>query len=114
MRTISLRLDAEADAMLRGLCERLDVTQTEVVRRALALLASSAAPTPGSLGLELGLVGAFSSGGHGSAEAHSEGVKARLVAKRGDEQRSDEPAPPGNTTRPDGTPRNRRPRRPTP
>ncbi|MBL0170544.1 MAG: hypothetical protein IPP90_07390 [Gemmatimonadaceae bacterium] len=44
MRTISLPLDAEADAMLRALCERLDVTQTEVVLRALVLLATNGTP----------------------------------------------------------------------
>ena len=113
MRTISLRLDAEADAMLRSLCERLDATQTEVVLRALVLLAGSATPAPGALGLELGLVGAFASGGRGHAAGHSEGVKAHLAAKREEEQRRNEPTTTTDKARgTNGTPRTRRRRGP--
>lgn len=113
MRTISLRLDTEADAMLRALCERLDATQTEVVRRALEQLAGSVTPTAGALGLELGLVGAFASGGRENAAEHSKVIKARLIARRRDEQRGGEQAkttgvPAGVV----GTRPNRRSRRP--
>ena len=112
MRTISLRLDTEADAMLRALCERLNATQTEVVRRALEQLAGSATPTAGALGVELGLVGAFASGDRGNAADHSKVIKARLIARRRDEQRhelaSATDSPPGvERKRP-----NSRPRRP--
>ena len=114
MRTISLRLDTEADAVLRALCERLSATQSEVVRRALILLAGSATPTPGALGFELGLVGAFASGAGGTAAEHSKAIKARLVARRRDEQR---PAEPATTTgippRTEGPRRNRRPNKRT-
>jgi hypothetical protein len=86
MRTISLRLDAESDAMLRALCDRLNATQTDVVRKALELLASDATPTPGELGVELGLAGGFSSGGRGNAVGHSQAVKARLEERRRDQR----------------------------
>lgn len=61
MRTISLRLVAESDVLLRILCERLDATQTDVIRRALGLLATDVTPTSASLGNELGLVRSFAS-----------------------------------------------------
>lgn len=86
MRTISLRLDAESDRMLRALCDRFEATQTDVVRKALESLANSATSTPGSLGLELGLVGAFASGSCGNAAGHSAAVKARLAERRRDER----------------------------
>ena len=86
MRTISLRLDDDLDATLRTLCDRLDATQTDVVRKALELLATSATPSPGALGLELGLIGAFESEGRGDAAGHSESVKARLLERRRDER----------------------------
>lgn len=86
MRTISLRLDAESDAILLALCDRLAATQTDVVRRALELLANSVTPTPGALGLELGLVGAFASGGRGNAAGHSAAIKALLAERRRDER----------------------------
>ena len=82
MRTISLRLDAESDAMLRTLCDRLNATQTDVVRQALELLASGVTPTPGELGVELGLVGGFSGGRRGDAADHSQAVKVRLAERR--------------------------------
>ena len=82
MRTISLRLDAESDGMLQALCDRLQATQTDVVRQALEFLAKSAVPTPEALGRELGLVGAFASGTRGNGAGHSAAVKARLAGKQ--------------------------------
>ena len=82
MRTISLRLDAESDGMLRALCDRLHTTQTDVVRQALELLANSESPTPDALGRELGLVGAFASGTRGNGAGHSAAVKARLADRQ--------------------------------
>jgi len=113
MRTISLRLDAESDAMLQGLCDRLDATQTDVVRQALEVLSDSVTPTPGVLGMELGLVGVFASGGRGNAAGHSDVVKARLAAQRRDEQRREEgPASPDETGAGDAKPGKRARRAP--
>ena len=86
MRTISLRLDSESDALLRTLCERLGATQTDVIRTALDLLSKNVMPTPGSLGIELGLVGMFAGGGRGDGAGHSAAVKARLAERRRDER----------------------------
>lgn len=87
MRTISLRLDSESDAMLMALCDRLSATQTDVVKQALELLASRATPTPAALGVELGLIGAFASGDHTNAQNHSAAVKARLTERRRNDER---------------------------
>ena len=86
MRTISLRLDADADALLRMLCERLHATQTDVIRQAIESLAAEGARTPGMLGAELGLPGFFTGDGSGSAVGHSAAVKARLADRRRDER----------------------------
>ena len=88
MRTISLRLDAASDALLRALCERLQATQTDVVRQALERLAHEITPTPGALGAELGLVGVFASGARDLGAGHSAAVKEKLVAQRVEQQRS--------------------------
>ena len=86
MRTISLRLDVDSDALLRTLCEQLDATQTDVVRKALESLASEGVRTPGVLGLELGLPGFFAGSGTGNAAGHSEAIKAKLAARKRDQR----------------------------
>ncbi len=86
MRTISLRLDAESDALLRTLCERFGSTQTDVIRRALDAMSKDGTPAPGSLAAELGLVGMFAGGGEGDAAGHSAVLKARLRERRQDER----------------------------
>lgn len=88
MRTISLRLDAATDAMLRSLCDRLNSTQTEVVRRALVLLAANEAPTPAAVAAELALVGAFASGDADRAGQHSQRLKQKLASTRAENERS--------------------------
>jgi hypothetical protein len=87
MRTISLRLDTESDAMLVALCDRLGATQTDVIKKALELLAGEATPSPGALGLELGLIGAYAGGNSRNAELHSAAVKSRLIQRRGSDER---------------------------
>ena len=87
MRTISLRLDAETDAALATLCDRLGTTQTAVVKQALELLVGTATPSPGALGRELGLVGIHASGERDNAEQHSSALRARLVSRRREDER---------------------------
>ncbi len=111
MRTISLRLDTELDKMLQALCDRLGATQTDVVKKALELLASTATPTPAALGVELGLVGTFASGNPRHAEQHSATIRARLAERRRDDERpavSEAPSRTGNRVA------ERAPRRPKP
>lgn len=86
MRTISLRLDVDSDALLRTLCERLGATQTDVVRKALESLAGEGARTPGLLGLELGLPGFFAGSGADKAAGHSAAIKAKLAERQRDQR----------------------------
>ncbi len=88
MRTISLRLDADSDALLRSLCERMGVTQTDVIRKALNALSKTVTPTPASLATELGLVGLYAGGGESDAAGHSAAVKARLELRQRNERSS--------------------------
>jgi hypothetical protein len=88
MRTISVRLDDESNAALQLLCERLQATQTDVIRQALSELAAQAAPTPASLAADLGLVGMFDSGDGTLAAQHSSAVKAKLATRRAVESRA--------------------------
>lgn len=108
MRSISVRLDVETDALLRTLCVRFSTSQTDVVRMALEALAKDTRPTPADLAEVLGLVGMFEGGvassgkAHSaaahSAEAHSRAVKDRLAARRTrDERRSDATRKPRTT-----------------
>ncbi len=97
MRTISLRLDDVSDALLGTLCERMDATQTDVIRKALEVLAKESAPSPAALARELGLVGLFASAGTDAAPTrvaadHSAAVKSQLVARHVAETRSAKPS----------------------
>ena len=85
MRTISLRLDADSDALLRTLCARLGLTQTDVIRKALESLTVTAV-SPGMLGAELGLPGFFASGVSTNAADHSAAIKAKLAKHRSDQR----------------------------
>ena len=86
MRTVSFRLDADADALLRALCQQLGASQTDVIRRALQSLAGQGEQTPGTLGAELGLPGFFAGTGSGAALNHSTAVKTLLTNRRLDQR----------------------------
>ena len=82
MRTISIRLDDHTDAVLGAYCERHGLTQTGVLKAAIAQLAQAHRPTPAELAAQCGLIGGFRSREHDLAENHSRRVKERLRAKR--------------------------------
>jgi Arc/MetJ-type ribon-helix-helix transcriptional regulator len=60
MRTISVRLDDGSEARLDNLCQTLGLSQSDVVKAALALLQQQSI-SPAALAERLGLVGSFSS-----------------------------------------------------
>jgi hypothetical protein len=82
MRTISLRLDDDTEATLAALCQRHGLTQTAVIKAALAQFAQQHRKTPGELAAELGLIGCFNSGLGDLAQNHNRHVRERLLAKR--------------------------------
>lgn len=93
MRTISIRLDDDTDALLREFCERQGLSQTNAVKAAIEQVAREARPTPDALARELGLVGSFSSGVGDLGRRHSEHIKARLrAAAQQRKQRANTPA----------------------
>ncbi|SBT08656.1 hypothetical protein ACCAA_600013 [Candidatus Accumulibacter aalborgensis] len=61
MRTLSLRLDDQTDALLRAYCARTGVSQTEAVKSGIAALVATTSP-PAQIAEALGLVGCFDSG----------------------------------------------------
>ncbi|MFM2068318.1 MAG: hypothetical protein RLZZ584_3227 [Pseudomonadota bacterium] len=117
MRTISLRLDDDHDALLSAYCRRHGLTQTEAIKSAIAgLVADNSinAPTPAELAAELGLIvtvagagrapgqivaeAARSSAAPATAQAaadvatdHARQIKQRLLDRRA---RDEMPAPP--------------------
>ena len=60
MRTISVCLDDGSEARLNNLCQTLGLSQSEVVKTALALLQQQST-SPAALAESFGLVGSFSS-----------------------------------------------------
>ena len=60
MRTISVRLDDGSEARLNNLCQTLGLSQSVVVKTALALLQQQST-SPAALAESFGLVGSFSS-----------------------------------------------------
>ena len=82
MRTISVRLDDQTDAMLTVHCQRHGVTQTDAVKAAIEQLAARHQPTPAELAAELGLIGGFRSGVSDLARNRAQYIRDRLLAKR--------------------------------
>lgn len=82
MRTISIRLDDQTDAVLTAHCQRHGLTQTDAIKAAIEQLAGQHRPTPAALAKELGLIGGFRSGQGDLSREHAMHVKARLLAKR--------------------------------
>lgn len=78
MRTISVRLDDDADAQLRAVCQRTGMSQTEAVKAGIAALAELPRVNPHALAKEMGLIGAFDSGIPDLARNHSRHIKEKL------------------------------------
>lgn len=82
MRTISIRLDEQTDALLTAHCQTHALTQTDAIKAAIVHLADQHRPTPAELAAELGLIGGMRSGEGDLAQHHSQRVKQRLQAQR--------------------------------
>lgn len=81
MRTLSLRLDDQTDALLRAYCARTGLSQTEVVKSGIAALAA-ALNTPAQVAESLGLVGCFDSGVGDLGRNHSQRLREKLAASK--------------------------------
>lgn len=81
MRTISVRLDDDADAQLRAVCQRTGMSQTEAVKAGIAALAERPTPTLHALAKEMGLIGAFDSGVGDLGKNHSKYIKEKLARR---------------------------------
>jgi hypothetical protein len=106
MRTVSLRLDDDNDALLSAYCRRHGLTQTDAIKVAIASLVagnSAGAPSPAELAVQVGLIDVAmpssttprlnvtepdlaakltSNGPAGKAEDHSRQIKQRLRERR--------------------------------
>lgn len=80
MRTLSVRLDDQTDALLRAFCARTGQTQSDAVKAGIATLAVQLA-SPAKLAENLGLVGCFDSGVDDLGRNHSHHLREKLAAK---------------------------------
>jgi len=80
MRTLSVRLDDQTDALLRAFCARTGQTQSEAVKAGIAALAART-ESPVRLAEEMGLIGCFDSGVGDLGRNHSQRVRAKLAGK---------------------------------
>jgi hypothetical protein len=81
MKILSVRLDDNEEAQLRSVCERMGLSQTEVVKKGIATLAEQSTMTPGKLAEAMGLVGVFESGIGDLGRNHSSHLKSVLRRK---------------------------------
>ncbi len=80
MRTLSVRLDDQTDALLRAFCARTGKTQSEVVAISIAAL-SAQSESPGKLAEDFGLVGGFDSGVGDLGCNHSQHLHEKLTGR---------------------------------
>lgn len=81
MRTLSLRLDDQTDAILRAYCARFGVSQTDALKAGLATLADQV-QSPNQLAASLNLIGSFDSGMGDLGRNHSARIKEKLTQSR--------------------------------
>ncbi len=81
MRTLSVRLDDQTDALLRSFCARTGQTQSEAVKAGIAALAARV-ESPAQLAEELGLVGCFDSGVGDLGRNHAQRLREKLAGKQ--------------------------------
>ena len=91
MRTITVHLDAATEARLECLCQTLGLSQSDVIKAALALLLQQAT-SPAFLAERLGLIGSFSSAAKGSAATsrgrdHSALLRQKLGGQENEQRR---------------------------
>lgn len=82
MRTLSVRLDDQTDALLRMVCACTGQTQSEVVKAGIAALAAQA-ESPARLAEDLGLVGCFDSGVGDLGRNHAQRLREKLAGRNG-------------------------------
>jgi Arc/MetJ-type ribon-helix-helix transcriptional regulator len=82
MRILSVRLDERTDALLRRLCARTGLSQSEVVKAGIAALAEQSPASPARLAEALDLVGCFDSGVGDLGREHSRRVRDKLARRR--------------------------------
>lgn len=80
MRTLSVRLDDQTDALLRSFCARTGQTQSETVKAGIAAIAARV-DSPAQLAQDLGLVGCFDSGVGDLGRNHSQRLRENLAGK---------------------------------
>ncbi len=80
MRTLSVRLDDQTDALLRAFCARTGQTQSEAVKASIATLAAQT-ESPARLAEMLGLVGCFDSGVGDLGRNHSQRLREKLAGQ---------------------------------
>lgn len=80
MRTLSVRLDDQTDALLRAFCTRTGQTQSDAVKAGIAALAAQS-ESPAKLAADLGLVGCFDSGIGDLGRNHSQRLREKLAGK---------------------------------
>ncbi len=81
MRTLSVRLDDQTDALLRAFCARTGQTQSDAVKAGIAALAEQS-ESPGKLAQDLGLVGCFDSGVGDLGRNHTQRLREKPAGKR--------------------------------
>ncbi len=80
MRTLSVRLDDQTDALLRAFCARTGQTRSDAVKAGIAALTTKT-ESPAQLAEELGLVGCFDSGVGDLGRNHSQRLREKLAGK---------------------------------
>ena len=83
MRTLSVRLDDQTDALLRAYCARTGVNQTDAIKSGiLALSQTTNNQSPAELADALGLIGCFESGSGDLGRSHSQRVREKLIKQK--------------------------------
>jgi len=81
MRTLSVRLDDQTDALLRAFRSHTGQTQSDAVKAGIAALAATT-DSPAQLAEALGLAGCFDSGVGDLGRNHSQRLREKLAGKQ--------------------------------